>query len=142
MTSRLILLEPATPGRAWAPFAGVRPLAELSAGIWKIRERWEAALDLETSAIMGDHVAGFHDGPGPEVVSSAPIVGPVVPGLPSVATVPLVEIAPGSAAGPGIVNCVSEGTAEITPVRLYCAGVLLSVVTLSPTLSWWLAKVV
>ena len=78
MTPRLILLEPAAPGAAWAPFGGVRPLAELSAGIWKIRERWEAALDLETSAIMGDHVAGFHDGPGPEVIPSAPVAGPAI----------------------------------------------------------------
>jgi len=29
----LYLLEPADPGAAWAPFAGVRPVAELRAGI-------------------------------------------------------------------------------------------------------------
>ena len=40
----LYLLEPTTPGAAWAPFAGVRPIAELRAGLWRIRERWEAAL--------------------------------------------------------------------------------------------------
>ena len=37
----LYLLEPMNPGPAWAPFAGVRPVAELRAGIWRIRERWE-----------------------------------------------------------------------------------------------------
>jgi sugar nucleotidyltransferase family protein len=42
MTS-LYLLEPDSPGAEWAPFAGVRPIAELRAGAWRIRERWEAA---------------------------------------------------------------------------------------------------
>ena len=78
MPPRLYLLEPASPGTAWAPFTGVRPLAELMAGIWKIRERWEAALDLETTAIIGDHVAGFHDGAGPEVIPPGPIPGPAI----------------------------------------------------------------
>lgn len=41
----LVLLEPADPGPEWQPFRGVRPVAELRAGIWKVRERWEAALD-------------------------------------------------------------------------------------------------
>ena len=40
----LYLLEPAAPGNAWAPFTGVRPVAELRAGLWRIRERWERAL--------------------------------------------------------------------------------------------------
>lgn len=78
MPPRLYLLEPASPGTAWAPFTGVRPLAELMAGIWKIRERWEAALDLETTAIIGDHVTGFHDGPGPEILAPGPIPGPAI----------------------------------------------------------------
>ena len=51
----LYLLEPMNPGPAWAPFAGVRPVAELRAGVWRIRERWEGILDAETSAILGDH---------------------------------------------------------------------------------------
>ena len=50
----LYLLEPAQPGAVWAPFGGVRPLAELRAGVWKVRERWEAALDLDTAAILVD----------------------------------------------------------------------------------------
>jgi len=44
VAAALHLLEPDAPGAAWAPFAGVRPIAELRAGVWKIRERWEAAL--------------------------------------------------------------------------------------------------
>jgi UDP-N-acetylglucosamine diphosphorylase/glucosamine-1-phosphate N-acetyltransferase len=76
----LYLLEPAEPDPAWAPFAGVRPLAELRAGVWKIRERWEAALDLETAAIMGDHVAHFHEGFEPPCRPVGRIEGPAVVG--------------------------------------------------------------
>ena len=38
--TRLICLEPADPGAAWYPFTGARPIAELRAGAWRIRERW------------------------------------------------------------------------------------------------------
>ncbi len=63
--SDLYLLEPAEPGAAWAPFAGVRPIAELRAGVWRVRERWEAACDREASAILGAHVDGFHEADEP-----------------------------------------------------------------------------
>lgn len=75
--TRLYLLEP-EPGPAWAPFAGVRPIAELRAGMWRIRERWEAALDLETAAVLGDHVAGFSEGDAAPVREMEPIQGPAV----------------------------------------------------------------
>jgi UDP-N-acetylglucosamine diphosphorylase/glucosamine-1-phosphate N-acetyltransferase len=74
----LFLLEPADPGAAWAPFAGVRPLAELRAGVWRIRERWEAILGSEAAGILGDHVAGFHEGAEPPVRSAGPIDGPCI----------------------------------------------------------------
>ncbi len=74
----LYLLEPASPGEAWAPFTGVRPLAELRAGIWRVRERWEAALDLDTTAILGDHVAGFHELEEPPVQDPGPVAGPAI----------------------------------------------------------------
>jgi UDP-N-acetylglucosamine diphosphorylase/glucosamine-1-phosphate N-acetyltransferase len=74
----LYLLEPDRPRPNWIPFAGVRPVAELRAGVWKIRERWEAALDLETSAILGDHVAHFHEGLEPPCRPFGPIDGPAV----------------------------------------------------------------
>ena len=45
----LYLLEPDAAEPAWAPFAGVRPVAELRAGIWRIRERWEAALQQDAT---------------------------------------------------------------------------------------------
>ena len=78
VAAALHLLEPEAPGAAWAPFAGVRPLAELRAGVWKVRERWEAALDLDTTAIMGAHVAGFHEGMEPTVTAVTAVRGPAV----------------------------------------------------------------
>jgi UDP-N-acetylglucosamine diphosphorylase/glucosamine-1-phosphate N-acetyltransferase len=75
---RLYLLEPDAPGRAWAPFAGVRPIAELRGGAWLIRERWEAAVGTAASGIIGAHVAGFCDVESPPVIDPDTIVGPAV----------------------------------------------------------------
>lgn len=74
----LVLLEPAAPGPEWQPFVGVRPLAELRAGIWKVRERWEAALDRDTTTIVGRHVTGFHELVEPPVVAEQALAGPTV----------------------------------------------------------------
>jgi len=74
----LFLLEPDEPGPAWAPFARVRPLAELRAGIWRIRERWEAILGTEAAGIIGTHVAGFHEGPEPPVRGPEGLGGPCI----------------------------------------------------------------
>lgn len=74
----LYLYEPLSPGAAWAPFAGVRPIAELRAGVWRIRERWEAALEADTTAILGDHVAGFSEGDEPPCRPLEPVEGPAV----------------------------------------------------------------
>mgnify|MGYP001490960261 FL=1 len=68
--TRLICLEPDHPGEAWAPFTGVRPLAELRAGVWRIRERWAGVLGVEDVAVMGSHITGFVD------VDSAPVLAP------------------------------------------------------------------
>ena len=57
--TQLVLLEP-QDSIAWSPFLGVRPIAELRAGVWKIRERWEAALELETVAFSGA-IQGFNE---------------------------------------------------------------------------------
>jgi UDP-N-acetylglucosamine diphosphorylase/glucosamine-1-phosphate N-acetyltransferase len=67
---RLYLVEPDHSAARWAPFAGVRPVSELRAGAWKIRERWEAALDLETDAIVGGNLEAFWEGFEPTVLSS------------------------------------------------------------------------
>ena len=74
----LFLLEPDQPGPAWAPFAGVRPIAELRAGIWRIRERWEGALRMDTSAILGGPAEGFSEGDEPATRPAGPIEGPAV----------------------------------------------------------------
>lgn len=75
----LLLLEPA-PGPEWAPFAGVRPIAELRAGRWRIRERWEAALGTRADALLGAHVAGFHelDEPAVRAEDGASLRGPAI----------------------------------------------------------------
>jgi UDP-N-acetylglucosamine diphosphorylase / glucose-1-phosphate thymidylyltransferase / UDP-N-acetylgalactosamine diphosphorylase / glucosamine-1-phosphate N-acetyltransferase / galactosamine-1-phosphate N-acetyltransferase len=76
----LYLLEPEAPGAAWAPFTGVRPVAELRAGVWRIRERWEAAVGNDASALLGDHAAGFAEGDEPSVQPPTTIEGPAVVG--------------------------------------------------------------
>ena len=68
----LYLLEPEEPGPSWAPWSGLRPIAELRAGAWRIRERWEHALGVVASGIVGNHVEGFVDVDSPGVVSSVP----------------------------------------------------------------------
>ena len=78
MSHHLVLLDPSTPATAWAPFAGVRPLSELRAGVWKVRERWEAALDLEAIAVVAAHAAGFHEGFEPPCLSVTPASGPLI----------------------------------------------------------------
>jgi len=74
----LYLLEPDSPGAAWAPFAGVRPIAELRAGIWRIRERWEAAAGEDATALLGDHAAGFSESDEPSVQAPQSIEGPAL----------------------------------------------------------------
>ena len=51
--TRLICLEPADPGAAWYPFTGARPIAELRAGAWRIRERWAGILGVDDVVVMG-----------------------------------------------------------------------------------------
>ncbi|MEO8030456.1 MAG: putative sugar nucleotidyl transferase [Gemmatimonadota bacterium] len=78
MPVTLHLYDPPNPGPRWFPFAGVRPLSELRAGIWRIRERWEGLLEAETLSIMADHVVGFHELDEPEVVATRTVNGPAV----------------------------------------------------------------
>jgi UDP-N-acetylglucosamine diphosphorylase/glucosamine-1-phosphate N-acetyltransferase len=74
----LYLLEPDAAEPAWAPFAGVRPVAELRAGLWRIRERWEAALRQNATAILGAHVAGFTELDEPPTRALGSVTGPAV----------------------------------------------------------------
>lgn len=74
----LYLLEPESPGAAWMPFTGVRPICELRAGVWRIRERWEGVMGSDAVAIIGTHVLGFHEMDEPAVQPPAPIQGPAL----------------------------------------------------------------
>ncbi|MFL5403643.1 MAG: putative sugar nucleotidyl transferase [Gemmatimonadales bacterium] len=74
----LYLLEPESPGAAWAPFAGVRPVSELRAGIWRIRERWEAAVGNDATALLGSHLAAFIEGDEPPLRPPEPVDGPAI----------------------------------------------------------------
>ncbi|MGE0353846.1 MAG: putative sugar nucleotidyl transferase [Gemmatimonadales bacterium] len=93
--SALYLLDP-SPSPAWAPFAGVRPVAELRAGVWRIRERWEGALRMDTGAILGEGIAPFNESDEPSCREPGPIEGPAVVALSDFAPsgVPP-EVAPG-----------------------------------------------
>lgn len=76
--TRLVCLEPADPGVAWQPYSGARPLAELRAGAWRIRERWSGILGLEDVVIMGDQVAAFSDVDSAPVMAPGPVAGPAI----------------------------------------------------------------
>ncbi len=59
----IYLLEPETPGAAWAPFAGTTPISELRAGGWRLRERWALAIGGRAAgAIATDTVQSVPDG--------------------------------------------------------------------------------
>lgn len=80
MTKALYLVDP-PPSPAWFPFADARPIAELRAGAWLIRERWEAIADVEATAIFGAaHVQAFAEDGVPPVSERAPVLGPAVVG--------------------------------------------------------------
>lgn len=74
----LYLLEPESPGAEWAPYAGVRPIAELRAGVWRIRERWEAAAGEDAAALLGNHAAGFVESDEPVLRTGTDLVGPAL----------------------------------------------------------------
>lgn len=76
--TKLYLLEPDAPGVEWAPFGGVRPIAELRAGIWRIRERWEAAVGNDATAILGSHAEGFSEGDEPPLQPPGAVAGPAI----------------------------------------------------------------
>jgi UDP-N-acetylglucosamine diphosphorylase/glucosamine-1-phosphate N-acetyltransferase len=73
----LHLLEPDADTR-WAPFGGVRPVAELRAGAWRVRERWEQALGMRAAGIYGTHCADFSEDDEPPVHAPAAYRGPGV----------------------------------------------------------------
>jgi UDP-N-acetylglucosamine diphosphorylase/glucosamine-1-phosphate N-acetyltransferase len=78
VTLSLYLLDPVTPDPTWAPFLGVRPICELLAGACRIRERWEAGLDTDTTAILSDCSGGFDEGAVPPVGAMRAVEGPAI----------------------------------------------------------------
>lgn len=76
----LFLLDP-EPSSAWLPFSDCRPISELRAGAWLIRERWEAIAEGETRAIFAaPHLQGFTEDGVPPVTSRHPVEGPAIIG--------------------------------------------------------------
>ena len=76
-TLPLYLVDPPL-GPAWAPFGGARPVAELRAGAWLLRERWERLLGCAVQAVLSDSCAGFADTGTVPVQRLEPIAGPAV----------------------------------------------------------------
>ncbi len=78
--TKVYLLEPAESA-LWFPFSHCRPVAELRAGVWLIRERWEAVAQGDTEAIFGPpHLQSFCEEGSPPVRSRAPVAGPALVG--------------------------------------------------------------
>ncbi len=76
----LYLLDPAVAPE-WSPFQDARPVAELRAGAWLIRERWEAIADGETQAVFGPlHLHGFTEPGAAQVTTLKPVNGPALIG--------------------------------------------------------------
>ena len=76
--TRLYLLEPAQVGDGWAPFAGVRPIAELRAGAFRIWERWQRLLDADEVAIVSPSTPRFADVDSRPLADFATITGPAI----------------------------------------------------------------
>jgi UDP-N-acetylglucosamine diphosphorylase/glucosamine-1-phosphate N-acetyltransferase len=78
--TRLYLLDP-EPGLAWYPFGDARPVCELRAGVWLIRERWEAIAQAETEAVFGPpHLAAFTEDGAAAVRARERVEGPAIIG--------------------------------------------------------------
>ena len=75
---RLYMLEPARVEDDWAPFAGVRPIAELRAGAFRIWERWSRLLNADDVAIVSPSTPQFADVDSRPLVAAAAIKGPAI----------------------------------------------------------------
>ena len=76
----LYLLEP-SPSPNWYPYYHSRPLAELRAGAWLVRERWEAVADGEAAALFAEpHLHAFREDAGPKVEAERSVDGPAIVG--------------------------------------------------------------
>ncbi|MFQ5703916.1 MAG: hypothetical protein ACE5HT_07835 [Gemmatimonadales bacterium] len=76
----LYLVEP-EPSPKWFPFSQCRPICELRAGAWLIRERWEAIADGSTAAIFGHSgISAFVEEGVPRIETHHGIDGPAIVG--------------------------------------------------------------
>src|SRR3970282_119823 len=76
----LFLLEP-EPQPAWFPFADARPVSELRAGVWLIRERWEAIGEATAGAVFRpQRRRPFTEDGVPPVRERAAVDGPAIVG--------------------------------------------------------------
>lgn len=67
--------------RLWAPFLDARPISELRAGAWLIRERWEAIAGGETKRIFArEALHSFTEDSVPSVGPTMPTPGPALVG--------------------------------------------------------------
>lgn len=74
------LIDP-DPSSVWFPYQHSRPVSELRAGAWLIRERWEAIADGPTRAIFApSHLQSFVEDGIPRVGSREPVTGPAIVG--------------------------------------------------------------
>ncbi len=74
--SSLFLLDPTTPGAAWAPYASTRPLGELRAGAWRLHERWARALGTPASGHFAPHATGARAAGDLPIVAAEAVSGP------------------------------------------------------------------
>jgi len=82
---RLVILEPPS-SPAWLPFSASRPISEVRAGAWLIRERWEAIADSEADIIFAEaHLHAFTEEGVPPVQAPGDVEGPAIVGLSSFA---------------------------------------------------------
>ncbi|MBE0592551.1 MAG: hypothetical protein IH616_09140 [Gemmatimonadales bacterium] len=69
-------------GSSWYPFHHCRPVSELRAGAWLIRERWEAIAEGEALAVFAaPHLHDFVEDGVPAVTAATPVDGPAIVGL-------------------------------------------------------------
>lgn len=77
---KLVMIEPEL-SPAWFPFGDCRPICELRAGAWLIRERWEAIAGEPASAVFGPaHLRAFIEEGVPPVCPPESVAGPVLVG--------------------------------------------------------------
>ena len=76
----LYLLEPVDVD-PWFPYGDSRPICELRAGAWLIRERWEAIVDSRTRGVFApEHLNLFAEDSTPPVLRQEAVAAPALVG--------------------------------------------------------------